>query len=103
MTPSENDCVSPKSFVHNRCASASSSTLPETSGLKCEQFNAGIALAGGPGCTTGCTGDTGGTGSTACGPTSSGCAVATTDSGYGGLGGKGGNGGPPLTILVHYY
>ena len=42
LTPSGKVCMSIQSFVLRRCASASSSGLPENSGLKCYQFKCGM-------------------------------------------------------------
>ena len=66
--------MSIKSFVLNKCASASPSALPANSGLKYDQFNGGAN----PGCAGDTTDYAGGTtqGKTAC--CASGCAGCTT-------------------------
>ena len=46
LATSEKLCVFIQSFVLNKCASASSSGLPENSGLKYDQFNCGIWAGG---------------------------------------------------------
>ena len=43
-------CVSIQSFILNKCAIASSSGLPENSGLKYDQFNCGIFVGRACGC-----------------------------------------------------